>query len=71
MKNYSLQLETLTCPSCLQKIEKTVDDQNGVSDSEVLFNSSKVKLVLDESKNSIANIKAAIEKLGFEVQEIA
>ncbi|MCF6515588.1 hypothetical protein GSH19_05400 [Lactobacillus sp. S2-2] len=71
MKNYSLQLETITCPSCLQKIEKTVSDQAGVSDAEVLFNASKVNLKLDETKNSVDQIKAAIQKLGFEVQSVA
>lgn len=71
MKNYSLQLETITCPSCLQKIEKTVSDQAGVSDAEVLFNASKVNLKLDETKNSVDQIKSAIEKLGFEVQDVA
>ena len=45
MEKAILQLETLSCPSCMQKIEGALKSVNGIDkDSiKVLFNSSKVK----------------------------
>ena len=45
MQKAALQLETLSCPSCMQKIENAVKGLNGIQKEsvKVLFNSSKVK----------------------------
>lgn len=53
MQKATIQLETLTCPSCLQKIDKAVKALEGVDKEsvEVLFNSSKVKVNYDEEKH--------------------
>ncbi|HOA39947.1 MAG TPA: heavy-metal-associated domain-containing protein [Halanaerobiales bacterium] len=69
MQKANIQLETLSCPSCLQKIDKAVKALDGVDkDSvEVLFNSSKVKVNFDAEKTSIAEIEGAITALGYEV----
>ena len=69
MKQATLQLETLTCPSCLQKIEKAVTRLDGVdSDTlKVLFNSSKVKYDFDEEVIQIEAVEKAIDQLGYEV----
>ena len=69
MKKANIQLETLTCPSCLQKIESAVGSLDGVDkDSlKVLFNASKVKVNFDESIVSLEAIEDAIENLGYAV----
>ncbi|HHX06804.1 MAG TPA: heavy-metal-associated domain-containing protein [Erysipelothrix sp.] len=69
MKQATIQLETLTCPSCLQKIEKAVNRLDGVdSDTlKVLFNSSKVKFDFDEEKIKIEQVEQAIDQLGYQV----
>ncbi|NLW56823.1 MAG: heavy-metal-associated domain-containing protein [Firmicutes bacterium] len=71
MKKATIQLETLTCPSCLQKIDNAVKSLEGVEQESVsvLFNSSKVKLNFDEEKISIAQIEDAITALGYEVKK--
>ncbi|NLU36520.1 MAG: heavy-metal-associated domain-containing protein [Clostridiales bacterium] len=71
MQRATIQLETLTCPSCMQKIENAVKALDGVNkDSiKVLFNSSKVKLEFDSDKLSIENIENAITALGYEVKK--
>ncbi|MDD2269165.1 MAG: heavy-metal-associated domain-containing protein [Eubacteriales bacterium] len=71
MKKATLQLETLTCPSCLQKIDKAVKALDGVDKESVnvLFNSSKVKLNFDDEKLSVENIEKAITTLGYEVKK--
>ena len=69
MKKAAIQLETLTCPSCMQKIENGVKSLDGVSKEslKVLFNSSKVRLEFDDEKVSIKDIEHVIDKLGYEV----
>jgi Heavy-metal-associated domain. len=71
MKKATIELETLTCPSCLQKIEKAVKSLEGVDKESVnvLFNASKVKLAFDEAKLSIETIEKAITSLGYEVKK--
>lgn len=69
MKSATIQLETLTCPSCLQKIEGALKGLDGVDQdtAKVSFNSSKVKLDFDEEKLSIEDIENSISKLGYDV----
>ncbi|NLK28774.1 MAG: heavy-metal-associated domain-containing protein [Clostridiales bacterium] len=71
MKKATIQLEPLSCPSCLQKIENGVKSLNGVDKDSlsVLFNSSKVKVNFDDEKASINDIENAISKLGYEVKK--
>jgi copper chaperone CopZ len=61
------QLETLTCPSCAAKIEGAVKKVKGVSEVQVLFNASKVKVILEENSNDGAQVRKTIEGLGFDV----
>ncbi|MBC8589891.1 heavy-metal-associated domain-containing protein [Wansuia hejianensis] len=71
MKSATIQLETLACPSCMQKIEAAVKALEGIEKEtvKVSFNSSKVKLDFDEEKVSIDQIENAITKVGYEVQK--
>lgn len=69
MKSATIQLETLTCPSCMLKIEAALKNLDGIDkDSvDVSFNTSKAKLNFDENKISIEEIEKAINKVGYEV----
>ncbi|WIV12367.1 heavy-metal-associated domain-containing protein [Proteiniborus sp. MB09-C3] len=67
MKNVTLQLEALTCPSCVKKIEVALSNQNGVEEVKVLFNSSKVKVSYDENALSADAIVKVVSNLGFDV----
>ena len=69
MKKAVIQLETLSCPSCLQKIENAVKGLNGVQQEslKVLFNASKVKVEFDSDIITIEHIEKAIEDLGYSV----
>lgn len=71
MQAATIQLETLTCPACMQKIETAVKQLNGVIKDSVTvsFNSSKVKLNFDEQQISIKQIEEAITRLGYEVKK--
>lgn len=69
MKSATIQLETLTCPSCSQKIEGAIKGLEGVDHgtTQVLFNSSKVKLDFDEEIISIEDIENAINRVGYDI----
>lgn len=67
MTTKTYQLETLTCPSCMAKIEGMLKKTEGVKESEVLFNSSKAKVSFDEIVVNSEEIKSKIERLGFKV----
>jgi len=69
MKKATINLETLACPSCLQKIENALKGLDGIEkDSvEVLFNSSRARTNFDSEKIMIEDIEKAIEDLGYPV----
>lgn len=69
MQKATIQLETLSCPSCLQKIENSLKGLNGVEkDSvKVMFNASRVKTDFNSETVTIENIEKAIEDLGYPV----
>lgn len=69
MKKAVIQLETLSCPSCLQKIEKAVQQFQGVEKEsvEVLFNASRVRLNFNSESVAIEEIEKAIEALGYPI----
>ncbi len=67
MTKKTYQLETLTCPSCMAKIQGVLRKTNGVKEAEVLFNSSKAKVAFDEEVVNSEEIKKTIEALGYKV----
>lgn len=71
MKKATIQLETLACPSCMQKIENATKALKGVDKESVrvMFNASKVKLDFDDEIISVEDIEKAITALGYEVKK--
>ena len=71
MKKLTIQLESLACPSCMQKIENATKALQGVQKEsvKVLFNASKVKLDFDDSVITSEAIEQAITTLGYEVKK--
>src|SRR5690625_31114 len=69
MQKATIQLETLSCPSCLQKIDNAVKGIKGVEEDsvKVMFNASKVKVNFDSEAVAIENIEKPIEDLGYPV----
>lgn len=65
MEKVTIQLESLTCPSCIQKIESAVRKQQGVEKVNVLFNASKVKAEIDNKETSADKLTRVIENLGY------
>lgn len=68
MSKVVFQLEPLTCPSCIKKIETTLNKTAGVDSVKVLFNLSKVKTVFDESLISADQLEGKIRQLGYAIR---
>ena len=71
MQKANIQLETLTCPTCLQKIEGAVRGLKGIDPEslKVMFNASRVKVDFNEDELSIEEIERAITDMGYEVKK--
>ncbi|MFD1432132.1 heavy-metal-associated domain-containing protein [Lacticaseibacillus yichunensis] len=67
-KKLTLQLDELTCPSCLTKIETAVKNQPGVETVKVLFNAGKVKAQFDDSQIAADQLTQVVSDLGYEVK---
>lgn len=67
MKNVKFQLEELTCPSCIKKIEGVLKRDKGVEDVNVLFNLSRVNVTYDETQTNPDKLRDLIERLGYAV----
>lgn len=67
MKTVRFQLETLTCPTCVAKIEGALNKQKGVENATVLFNSSRVKITFNNEEVSEKELQDVIEKVGYPV----
>lgn len=67
METVKFQLETLTCPSCITKIEGVISKEKGVEEVKVLFNSSKVKVKYNKEEVSSEKLGTVIEKVGFPI----
>ncbi|MGG0668346.1 heavy-metal-associated domain-containing protein [Sporosarcina koreensis] len=67
MKKIVLNLEPLTCPSCIKKIEGALKKLDGVEEAKVLFNSGKVRAQFDESKIAADTIAKTVSGLGYPI----
>ncbi len=67
MSTKTFQLETVSCPSCIAKIEGMLKKTQGIVESEVLFNTSRVKVNFDEKIIASEEIKNRIGGLGYKV----
>ena len=69
MKKVNIQLETLSCPSCIVKIEGALKNVKGVDKAsvKVRFNASKVVLHFDEAQTPLTQIEAVLSKVGYPV----
>lgn len=70
MDHTTLQLEKLTCPSCMQKIIDTVNDLEGVDQTKILFDRSKARVFYNEAVISENNIINKIVQIGYDAKAV-
>ncbi|HET8795256.1 MAG TPA: heavy-metal-associated domain-containing protein [Arthrobacter sp.] len=67
MRTVKFEIEPLTNPACVQKIEDVVGNSKGVASVQVLLNSNKVKVTFDEEVVVAESLALSITDLGHPV----
>lgn len=67
MNKIELNIEGMHCTGCSQRLQKILNNLDGILNAEVSFDSGIAKIEYDE-KNKIDDIKEAIEDAGFIVK---
>ncbi|AEJ20622.1 heavy metal translocating P-type ATPase [Gracilinema caldarium] len=70
IKTTTMQIRGMTCTACARASERAVKKLAGISDANVNFATEKLTLQFDDTQVSLADIKAAIKKAGYEAVEI-
>lgn len=63
----NLQIGGMTCINCQNKIEKKLNDTEGIISASVSYNNGTADIVYDKGKILLKDIKAIIEDLDYEV----
>lgn len=71
MAQTTLQLEKLTCPSCMKKITDVVGALGGVERIKILFDSSKARVSYDEEVTSEVEIIDRIIEIGYDAKRVS
>ena len=69
MESQILSIRGMTCAACAQRIEKTVKKLPGIAQASVNLASEKLFVEYDAEALELSAIKAAVEKIGYEVAE--
>lgn len=67
MKKVVFGLEPLSCPSCIKKIERTLNKTEGIEEAKVMFHSNKVRAQFNEEILNAEDLKKIIINLGYPV----
>jgi copper ion binding protein len=65
MKEIILKIEGMHCTGCSNRLEKVLNNTDGVEKVAVSFEDKKATITFDENKTNIEKIKEAIEDSGF------
>lgn len=60
-----LRAEGFTCPSCVTKIEKSVQALPGVEAVKVHFTTSRIEVDHDPAQTSVDDVLEAVRKAGY------
>ena len=65
MKDIKLKIEGMHCTGCSNRLEKVLNNLEGVETAKVSLEEKKATIKYDETKINIENIKETIEDAGF------
>ena len=68
MKNITFNVQGMSCGHCVNSIERSVGQLEGVSQVNVKLNAAQVEVTFNESYVSLNKIKETIEEQGYEVE---
>ena len=67
IKDYTFKVEGLTCSACANRVERVTQKIEGVELAVVNFATEKLTIKLDADVASYGQVKAAVEKAGFQL----
>ena len=66
---FSLQIQGMTCASCVDRVEKALKAQAGVQEASVNLATEKAAVVYDPEKLGEKDLIRAVEDLGYRVPQ--
>lgn len=70
MKEIKLKIEGMHCTGCSNRLEKVLNNIEGVTSAQVNFDEKSAIVNFDEGKVTIEKIKENIEDAGFTAEKI-
>ncbi|WP_219375940.1 copper chaperone CopZ [Bacillus mycoides] len=68
MEQLTLQVEGMSCGHCVNSIEGSVKELNGVEQVKVQLSEGTIEVTIDSSGVTLKDIVAVIEDQGYDVQ---
>ena len=65
MKEIELKIEGMHCAGCSTRLERVLNNLDGVEEAKVSLEEKQATIKFDETKTNIENIKETIEDAGF------
>ena len=65
MKEIKLKIEGMHCTGCSSRLEKVLNNTDGVESATVSFEKKQAIITYNESQTNIEKIKEAIQDAGF------
>jgi copper ion binding protein len=65
MKEIKLKIEGMHCAGCSTRLERVLNNLEGVEEAKVSLEEKQATIKFDETKTNIENIKETIEDAGF------
>ncbi|MBU5467076.1 copper chaperone CopZ [Virgibacillus sp. MSJ-26] len=70
MKKITLKITGMSCAHCVGKVEKALQDLQGVVKAKVNLKKEIAKVKYDESVQTIDNLTAAVKDAGYDVESV-
>jgi copper chaperone len=61
-----VQVKGMTCGGCARSVARVLQKMNGVASAEVSLDQGEAKIAFDPRQVSVAQLKAALEKAGYQ-----
>ena len=69
MKEVKLNITGMHCEGCSTRLQKVLNNQDGVEDAKVSLEDKEAVVKFDESQTNVDALKEAVEDAGFEAVE--
>ena len=68
MKEVCLKIKGMHCEGCSTRLEKVLNNQDGVEEAKVSLEKAEANIKFDETQTSVDELKEAVEDAGFEAE---